>query len=497
MPAQQAAFRALMPGFAASEQGRNFGLGPTTSYAAFRSQVPLRTYDQFAAPIERMKRGEKDVLWPGQCRLYAVTPGTSGQPAKWLPMTEPMLAHFRRAGLASLLWYTARTGHCGVFHGRHLLLGASSALTEIPGTKPFTAFAGEVSGIATLNLPGWALHHLFEPGAAVAQIPDGPEKLRAIVQRATRADVTLLAGLPSWLLGLADEVLHEAAPSGSAPANLQSVWPNLECIVHGGIPVGPYADQLRALAGRSVRFHEIYAASEGFIAAQDTDAGAGLRLIADAGLFFEFLPLADYVDAASLPGNRALPLEAVRAGEDYVLVATTPGGLCRYVLGDVVRFTSTEPPRLVHVGRTQLQLNAFGERVMEKHLTDTLVAVCERHGWSIVNFHVAPLAASSLTGQKHGRHEWWVELRPGTNTTPTGPLLSGELDRELMARSPDYAAKRRGACLESPLVRLVMPGFFDHWMRHHGTWGGQRKLPRCRSDRQLADDLAAIACFTD
>ena len=167
------------------------------------------------------------------------------------------------------------------------------------------------------------------------------------------------------------------------------------------------------------------------------------------------------------------------------------------MLGDVVRFVSTEPPRLIYVGRTKLQLSAFGEHVIEKELTDSVVAVAQAHGWTIVNFHVAPLFATSLTGQTRGRHEWWIELRPGTAQTPIGTAMATELDAQLMARNDDYEAKRKGGGLDLPVVRLVMPGVFEHWMRHQGKWGGQNKMPRCRSDRAVADGLAQVARFND
>ena len=188
-------------------------------------------------------------------------------------------------------------------------------------------------------------------------------------------------------------------------------------------------------------------------------------------------------------------IAGVKTGTDYVLLLTTPSGLTRYVIGDVVRFTSTEPPRLIYVGRTKLQLSAFGEHVIEKELTDSLLAVCQQQGWTIVNFHVAPVFMNSLTGQGHGRHEWWVELRPGTVTTPTGPLLAEGLDFELQRLNADYAAKRQGGGLDVPTVRLVMPGVFEQWQRSRGKWGGQNKMPRCRSDREIADELAQLTRF--
>jgi hypothetical protein len=280
-------------------------------------------------------------------------------------------------------------------------------------------------------------------------------------------------------------------------SHLQSLWPNLECFLHRGVPVGPFQAELRAVLGPTVRFHEVYSAAEGFVATQDGEPVAGLRLMADSGLFYEFLPMADFDESrlAQL-GAKAVPLTGVKAGADYALILTTPSGLARYVTGDVVRFNSTEPPRLACVGRTRLQLNAFGERVIEKEVTDALVAVCQRHNWMTVNFHVAPLLSThSLTGQNRGRHEWWIELKPGTVETPTGTQMATELDAEIVRLNPDYAARRKTGAIEPPFVRLVMPGVFEHLLRFHGKWGGEHKTARCRSDRLFADELAQITNF--
>lgn len=475
---------------------REAGLEENMTYARFSARVAPRTYEQLAPAIERMKRGEADVLWPGRCAFFAVSSGTTAGRTKYLPVTEEMLAHFRQAGLDALLYYTVRAKHAGVFRGRHLFLGGSTALEPIPEAKPQAAYAGDLSGITSLNLPSWVERHLYEPGTAIARLSDWPAKIDAIVERARTLDISLLAGIPSWVLILAAALRERSVTGKQRLSNLQGLWPNLECFVHGGVPIGPFYDELRLVLGPTVRFHEVYPASEGFIAAQDHEAVAGLRLMVDAGLFFEFLPMADF-DEARLEqlGRKVVPLAGVKPGVDYALLLTTPAGLVRYVLGDVVRFLSTAPPRLIYVGRTKLQLSAFGEHVIEKELTDALLAVCQRRGWTIVNFHVAPLFANSMTGTQRGRHEWWIELKPGTLTTPIGPQIAAELDAELQRSNDDYGAKRKGGGLEAPFVRLVMPGVFKHWLNYQGKWGGQHKMPRCRSDRAVADELAQITNF--
>ncbi len=495
---QENTLRTLLAGFNPTDFGDEHGLHAGLTAAAFRAAVPPRTYDQFGPYIDRMKQGEESVLWPGFCSFYAVTSGTTAGVRKYLPVTEAMLRHFRQAGLDALLYYTAKVGHCAVFRGRHLFLGGTTTLAALDAAKEPPAFAGDLSGIATLNLPSWVEKQLYEPGAAIAHLTDWPAKLQAIAARTVTRDISLLAGVPSWLLQLADAVLAEATRQGGKPAaNLQSVWPNLECLVHGGIPLGPFGAELRTAVGPGVAFHEVYPASEGFIAAQDADASAGLRLMTDVGLYYEFLPRKEFDESrlASL-GEKVVPLEGVQTGVDYVLLLTTPAGLCRYVVGDVVRFTSTEPPRLIYVGRTQLQLNVFGEHVVEKELTDTLLSVCQRHGWTITNFHVAPFFSPLSTGRPNGGHEWWVELKPRSIETPTGPVLAAEIDRELQDLNPEYATRRRGGGIQPPVVRLVMPGVFERWMRARDTWGGHHKMPRCRTDRRIADELGQLAPFS-
>lgn len=489
---------ALRRTLARTAYGRAHGVEAGMDDKAWRERVPLRTYEGFAPHIERMKRGEADVLWPGRCGFFAVSSGTTAGRTKYLPVTDAMLAHFRKAGLDSLLYYAARAGS-SVFRGKHLFLGGATTLAPLPEAKEHPAFAGDLSGITALNLPSWAERHLYEPGAEIAQMADWPAKIEAIARRCLDRDIRMLAGIPSWVLILAAAVMEEQTRrAGKKPRTLREVWPGLECLVHGGVPIGPFAAELRAVCGPGVNFHEVYPASEGFIAAQDAEPEAGLRLIADAGVHYEFLPLVDYDETRlGALGPRALPLEGVRAGVDYVLVMSTPAGLSRYVIGDVVRFVSTEPARLVYTGRTKLQLSAFGEHVIEKELTDALTAVCGRHGWQVVNFHVAPVFINSLTGQKRGSHEWWIELRAGSEVNPTGPVLAPLLDAELQRLNDDYEAKRRGGGLLPPTVRLVMPGVFEQWQRANGKWGGQNKMPRCRGDRQIADDLARYSPFHD
>ena len=491
LEAQAAVFARLMAQTAGTGFGRSHGLTAVTTYAQFRDKVPPRLPGYFAPFVARMQTGEAGVLAPGRCHFFVETAGTTGEKPQLLPVPEPMLAHFRDGLRDSLCLYAVRAGHAGVFLGRHLHLGASTALRE-----ENASFRTGLDGLLALCLTPWAEANLYAPPPAIARLAEGPEKTAAAVQAMLPHDVTLVAGNPAAVCALAQAACEAGGTGQRRQPHLQAVWPNLECFAFTGAPLGFYQEALRTSLGPTVAFHELYAAAEGVYAAQDAGTPAGLRLLTDAGVFFEFLPLRSFKeDKLDQAGAECLPLGKVQPGTDYVLVVTTPAGLCRLVPGDIVRFLSVDPPRLQFAGRTKLQLDTLGERVTERELTDTLLAVCARNGWQAVNFHVAPCGQRIAAGQTVNHHEWWVELRTHSMKTPTGNVLAPELDAELARRNADYATRRAQRTLEACSVRLVIPGIFDQWMKAQSRSGGAGKTPRCRPDRLIADQLATLTHF--
>ena len=458
--AQGDTFAKLLASYALTTQGRKLGISAQQTYAQFAQHVPLQTYESLRPMIERMQQGEANVLWPGQCPLYVRTSGVTDGNPKLLPVTEAMLQHFSQAIRTATLLYTARVGHAGVFRGRHLFhTHSSTAIKPLPTSGKFRAYAGSLAGITRINLPAWVEKHLYEPGAAIAKITDPRERRHATVKRTHRRDITVLGGNPHQLLKLARTMCRAATRGKARPLNLQGVWPNLECIVHGGEALGANGPKLRHI--------------------------------------YEFLPLAHFhEDRLANSTGHVIPLTQVKTEVNYVLIMSTPAGLCRYVTGDIVQFTSTTHHRIVPMGRTQQRLNTFGENVLEKQLTDSLLKVCADRSWVIINFHIAPLSAKQLTGETIGRHEWWIELEPGTVDTPTGPILSAALDVELSRRNRDYATKRNDGVLDAPYVRLVMPGVFAHWLEHNKTWHAHGHIPHCHEQRTIADGLGQLARFT-
>lgn len=489
--AQQKIFARLMAQYAGTGFGREHGLNAATTYLQFRENVPPRTYGYFEPLVQRMLAGEAGVLSRERCHFFVETANTTGDRAKILPVPEAMLRHYRRGLRDALFLYAARVRHTGVFLGRHLHTGASTALKETNGV-----YRMNLDGALTLCLTPWIEANLHSPPRAISDLPDSPEKTRATAQAMAGRDVTLIAGTPAAVYAMA-EAAREAASSGKRRmTTLQAMWPNLECFLHSGAALGLYAEVMRGTLGPSVNFHEVYSAAEGIVAAQDDGSITALRLLTDAGLFFEFLPLREFhEDTLATAGALCLPLEKIEPGTDYVLVLTTPAGLCRYVPGDIVRFLSVDPPRLHFVGRTQLHLNAFGESVTEREVLESLLAVCQKYGWQAVNVHVAPYHHRAAAGRAISSHEWWLELRTHSMKTPTANVLAPELDAELSRRNPDYAAKRAGQLLELPEVRLLIPGVFDQWAQGQSKIASARKIPSCRSDRFVADQLTQFTRF--
>ena len=471
--AQEKVFAERMAALKGTEYASLHDLKPGITYARFQAKVPVRGYEWFELFIRRMAGGESDILVPGRCSLFVETAGTMATAPKLLPVPEAMLAHFRQAGRDALYLYARRAGRPHGITGPYVQAGASTAREGGPESSRTT-----LDGLLALSVfaPAGASLRAMPPD--IASLPEGPAKVDATARAMLRHKVSLVAGTPASVCSLSLAVRDAAAAAGQSPPHLQAVWPQLECFFQTGASLGLCGETLRSALGPSVKLHEVYAAAEGIFAAQDKDSPTALRVLTDTGIFFEFLPVAAYDEAAvAKAGPQCVRLAEVQAGVDYVPVITTPAGLVRYATGDVVRFVSTTPPRLQFVGCAALQLNAVGERVGERDVLETLLAVCAQNGWQATAFHVAPYEQRIGPGQVARAHEWWLELNTHTDKTPTANVLDPALEAELARRHPGYAAKRANLQLDAPLIRLVMPGVFESWAAKHQKAAGVSKLP--------------------
>jgi hypothetical protein len=454
--------------------GREHGFASIRTVADYQRQVPLRDYESFWSQYWQPAFPHlTDATWPGQMPYLALSSGTTTGSTKYIPVSAEMLASNRRAALTGLAWFRAAHADAALFSGRMFFLGGSTDLSRPHPSFPRT-LAGDLSGIATREVPAVLRPYTYPP-PHLALLTDWEEKLDRLAEQSVRLPVTLVSGVPSWLL-----VLFERLRQLTGRECLAEVWPSLRVVVHGGTRFDPYRRLFRQLVGDGVHFLETYPASEGFVAAEDPRHGL-LRLIPDHGVFFEFVPVGEL--------GRDRPIRHTVAdivpGVQYAVVLTTCAGLWSYVLGDTVCFERRDPPLLRFTGRTRQFLSAFGEHLIGEEVERAVAQAASAISADVVDFHVGPVFPGSAGAA--GWHRYLVEFaRPPREVES----FAQELDSALCRLNEDYRAHRAGdLTLRGPEVVSVRRGGFADWMRSHGKLGGQHKVPRMDNSGRLTEEL--------
>lgn len=471
--AQERCLRDRLTALAGTAFGKEHEIIASMPYSDYARRVPSLTLRRLEYFAERTRSGESDVLSEGCCAAFIRSSNSNAAPHQIFPFPQEQRLHLRRSLSLAIGLFNARIANSGIWRGRCLFLD-----------RPNLAKAGPPSGAEAPYSFCTALHACMP--AAVRTAPP----YRSI---AARRSVSMVCASPERLL--IDPLTNppEDAKEGSARDKDQPPWPRLACWMHTGGFVQPYASELRRRLRSRAAWHDLYGGAFGLIAAQDKTA-EGLRLFCNTGLFFEFCRAEDAIEyRQSDLGPKLIPLKHVEVGVDYALFITTPAGLCRHPTGDVVRFLSLNPPRIIVLGKIDEVLDLAKENVRARDCALVLETIAGKQGWSVVHFHVTTLTQRTLVGQAQICHEWWIELQPGTEATPTGPVLSRLLDDELMRSHPRYAERRRAGVLQPPLVRLLMPGIFAQWLQSSRLFRAQ--VPCCQSDRTIADALARLARF--
>ncbi len=454
--------------------GRDHGFATIRTVADYQRRVPLRDYEAFWGEYWRPAFPHlTDSTWPGQVPYLALSSGTTTGSTKYIPVSAEMLASNRRAALTSLAWFRAAHPDAALFGGRMFFLGGSTDLNRPNPAFPQTQ-AGDLSGIATREVPAVLRPYTYPP-PDLALLSDWEEKLNRLAAESARLPVTLVSGVPSWLL-----VLFERLRQRTGRERISEVWPTLRVVVHGGTRFDPYRSLFRRLVGDGVHFLETYPASEGFVAAEDPRHGL-LRLIPDHGVFFEFVPVGEL--GSGRPTRHTVA--DVVPGVQYAVVLTTCAGLWGYGLGDTVCFERRDPPLLRFTGRTRQFLSAFGEPLIGEEVERAVAQAAAVAGTDVVDFHVGPVFPAS-TGAA-GHHRFLVEF-----ARPPGDVASfaRELDAALCRINEDYRAHRAGdLTLRGPEVVPVRRGGFADWMRARGKLGGQHKVPRMDNSGRLTGEL--------
>ena len=457
-----------------TEIGKSYDFRTIRTYREFAQRVPVSSYEDYQNLIERSRKGEKNIFWPKPIKWFAKSSGTTNAKSKFIPVSAESLedCHYA-AGKDLLCMYLNNNENSALFNGKNLRLGGSKELYEENGTT-----FGDLSAILIDNMPFWA-EFSSTPGNKVSLMSDWEYKMQAIVNETVNENVTSLAGVPSWMLVLLNNVLESTDNK-----NILDVWPNLEVYFHGGVSFLPYVDQYKSIIpSKSFKYYEIYNASEGFFAIQDRNHSNELLLMLDYGIFYEFIPMQTH----GTPTETLLPLLEVKKGVNYAIVITTNAGLWRYKIGDTVMFTSTTPHRIKVTGRTKHFINVFGEELIIENTDKALKIVAKKTKSEIVDYTVAPIF---MQGKSKGAHEWIIEFK----TPPKDLNYFGELlDNSLKSLNSDYEAKRyNNITLNKPIIHAAKQGLFYKWMKHNNKLGGQHKVPRLSNSRKFLEALLEI-----
>ena len=441
------------------------------------SKIPIRSYDEFKPWIERARKGELSVVWPGKTYWFAKSSGTTSDRSKFLPVTESSLktGHYK-GGRDLLAIFCDQKPKAPLYAGKHLIIGGSSALHE-DGSGAYT---GDLSAIIVRNLPPW-VEMRRTPSRDITLLDDWNEKVRLMAEKVADEDVRILAGIPSWMLVVCKEVLKVKGAN-----TLDEVWPNLWLYMHGGVGFGPYSEEFkRLIKSENMNYMETYNASEGFFALQDKLDRDDMALLLDHGIYYEFIPMQEF-DESNL--SKTQTLAQLQVGKDYAIVVSTNAGLWRYLLGDVVKITCTSTYRIKVVGRTSSFINVVGEELMIAQTELALTHALSRFGHSLKEFTAAPVF--SPDNGNPTSHQWAIEVQDFTQPIPDSEDFAFELDSRLRELNSDYDTKRtENFVLRLPLVDFVKSGTFESWLHSKNKLGGQHKIPRLSNSRKIIDEI--------
>lgn len=458
-----------------TEWGRNHGFASVSSYEDFAKTSDVNTYEELKLAIDRMRQGESDILWPGRVRWYAKSSGTTNDKSKFIPVSKDGLKDTHYAGgRDAVTWYLRNNPQSRIFDGKALILGGS----HVPNYNTKNSLVGDLSAILIENINP-LVNLVRVPKKSIALLSDFEVKRNLIAQEAIKQNITNLSGVPSWMLSVMNRVLEI-----SGKDNLVDVWPNLEMFFHGGVAFTPYREQYkRLIPSDQMHYMETYNASEGFFGVQDDPTNPSMSLMVDYGVFFEFIPM----DEIENPNPKVVPLWGVETGKNYAVVISTSSGLWRYMIGDTVRFTSTNPYKFLITGRTKFFINAFGEELIVDNAEVGLAEACKQTGAEVLEYTAAPVFMDT---EGKCRHQWLIEFSRMPNDLVA---FSQILDKTLQQVNSDYEAKRyKDITLQTLEIVVARQGLFHDWLASKGKLGGQHKVPRLSNNRNNIDEMLAL-----
>jgi hypothetical protein len=457
-----------------TEFGRKYGFNKLFTVREFKEAVPIHDYNSVKPYIERIMQGEENVLWNTPVEWFAKSSGTTSDKSKFIPITKESLedSHFQGAKDVLTLYYNHHS-ESDLLTGKGLVIGGSHQISPINDAMQY----GDLSAVLLQNTPMWA-NWIRTPELSIALLDEWETKIEKLAQSTIEEDVTSISGVPTWTLILIRRILEI-----TGKATLKEVWPNLELYIHGGVSFVPYKDQFKKLIGQGCSYLEMYNASEGFFAAQDTPDEEGMLLFVENGIFYEFMPVGEY----GKENPKTIGLNKVEIGENYALVISTNGGLWRYLLGDTIQFTSLQPFKIKVTGRLKQYINAFGEEVIADNADNAIAIACAKTGLIVNDYTAAPIYFGDNI---KGAHEWLIEFE----VKPVSiAAFAYELDNALKSVNSDYEAKRyKDIALSMPQVQVLEKGSFNKWLKQKSKLGGQHKVPRLSNERIYIEEIKKL-----
>ncbi|CAD7804197.1 hypothetical protein CHRY9390_01189 [Chryseobacterium aquaeductus] len=446
--------------------GREHQFENIKSIDDFQKNVQIADYEDLKPYIEKVKKGQRNILWTETPEYFAKTSGTTSG-SKYIPISKEGMPYQVAGAQSALFHYISKKGNADFVNGKMIFLQGSPELEEV-----FRIQTGRLSGIVAHHIPNYLQKNRL-PSWETNLMEDWEAKVDKIVEETEKENMTLISGIPPWLIMYFEKLIEKNGKK------IKQLFPNLQLIVTGGVNYEPYREKMEELLGGKVDIVQTFPASEGFFAFQDDYTKEGLLLLTNHGIFYEFIPLEKY----GKPNAERLTLKEIELNKDYALILTTNSGLWAYSIGDVVRFIDKNPHRILVSGRTKHFTSAFGEHVIAFEVEEAMKATVEKFPVQITEFHLAPEVNPS-EGLPY--HEWFIEFEKEPENLG---LFKNELDDQLRKRNTYYDDLISGNILQKLKISKLSKNAFQEYAKSQGKLGGQNKIPRLANDRKIADLL--------
>ncbi|WP_028892199.1 GH3 auxin-responsive promoter family protein [Tenacibaculum sp. 47A_GOM-205m] len=463
---QEKVFQYLVAEGCKTAFGKDHDFVSINNYEDFKKRVPINDYEGLRSYVDRVVEGEENVLWKGKPLYFAKTSGTTSG-AKYIPISKESMPTHISAARNALLFYIAETNDASFVDGKMIFLQGSPVLEDKNGVK-----LGRLSGIAAHYVPNYLLKNRL-PSWETNCIEDWDTKVDKVVEETLPENMTVISGIPSWVQMYFERLKEKTGK------NVSELFPNFNFFVYGGVNFEPYKNKFEALIGKKIDYVELYPASEGFIAYQDSQTEKGMLLQLNSGMFYEFIPANEFFDE----NPTRISLKDVQLGVNYVIILNTSAGLWGYNIGDTVEFTSLKPYRIKVTGRIKHFISAFGEHVIGKEVEKALNDAIKGTDVNVSEFTVAP-QVNPESGLPY--HEWFIEFE---NEPENLDELASKIDASMQEQNVYYFDLIEGKILRPLIIRKVKKGGFHEYMKSIGKFGGQNKIPQLSDNRKIANVL--------